>query len=284
MALTGGAAARSLVVGRQPKPGARAEIGPLPRTPGPPAGRPRSRRPRRPPATGSTPSSPGWAGVPRSSSTRSDRRATALVTEGRHAAAALARTQVADLVAALERQRRIDAVRRADRLVLGLPGGGRAELVRGRLVRTWHADRSSTLWSSGALPPGAGPLGGVGDGPPAAEQPPGVAPLAGDATPGGLDSGRAAALAPAPAQLGQVRLDGVAPPAASGPLAAETADELLAVAAWLDDHASAARLLYVEGELASSFPRLPPAGDEPPEFGTVIDDPRREEPLRCAPC
>ncbi len=262
-------------------PGPRSGRCPAPR---PASWSPRSRRPRAAAGDRVDAIIAGLGGRPEVLVDPLDRRATALVTEGRHAAAALARTQVADLVAALERQRRIDAVRRADRLVLGLPGGGRAELVRGRLVRTWHADRSSTLWSSGALPPGAGPLGGVGDGPPAAEQPPGVAPLAGGATPGGLDSGRAAALAPAPAQLGQVRLDGVAPPAASGPLAAETADELLAVAAWLDDHAPATRLLYVEGELASPFPRLAPAGDEPPEFGTVIDDPRREEPLRCAPC
>ena len=77
---------------------------------------------------------------------------------------------------------------------------------------------------------------------------------------------------------------GSAPPAASGPLAAETADELLAVAAWLDDHAPTTRLLYVEGELASPFPACAPAGDEPAALGTPIDDPRREEPLRCAPC
>jgi DNA polymerase-3 subunit epsilon len=276
VALTGGAAGR-LVVGRQPLAGARAEVGPMPRT----------QARRLIPALEAAAEAAvdrvdaiiaGLGGRPDVLVEPLDRRATALAAEGRHAAAAITRGQVDDLVAALERQRRVGAVRRSDRLVLGLPGGGRAELVRGRLVRTWHADRSSTVWSSGALQPGAGPLGGAGDGPPAAEHPsPGVAPLADGATPGGSGSGRGEAIAAARAHLGDLRLDDVTPPPRGGALAADAADELLAVAAWLDDHAAATRLLYVEAELSSPLPRLAPTA-------TAADDPGREEPLRCAPC
>jgi hypothetical protein len=126
-------------------------------------------------------------------------------------------------------------------VVVGLPDGGRAELVRGCLVRTWHPDRSSVLWA-------------VDDG---------GAPVSVPAAPGGRP--------PAPASLGDVRLDRVAPPPADGPVPAQAAAELDRVAAWLDAHADEVRLLHVEGELASPLPPLPivpaveaadPAGDE----------------------
>ncbi|HEY3140790.1 MAG TPA: DEDD exonuclease domain-containing protein [Acidimicrobiales bacterium] len=41
------------------------------------------------------------------------------------------------LAGALRRQRRFDALRHAGRMLLDLPGGGGAELARGRLVRVW---------------------------------------------------------------------------------------------------------------------------------------------------
>jgi len=47
------------------------------------------------------------------------------------------RERAAALAQALQRQRRLDALRRAGRLVLDVPGQGGAELVRGRLVSTW---------------------------------------------------------------------------------------------------------------------------------------------------
>lgn len=141
--------------------------------------------------------------------------------EGRHAAAVLARRQAAALATALERQRRLDGLRRSGRVALGLPDGARAELVRGRLVRTWHADRSSTVWAG---------------------------------EPADDDAGRVARAA-----IGGTALDEVAPPPADGPLTAEAADELLAVAAWLDAHAAQVRLLRADGELASPLPRLPGA-------------------------
>jgi DNA polymerase III subunit epsilon len=142
--------------------------------------------------------------------------------EGRHAAAVLARRQAEALATALERQRRLDGLRRSGRVVLGLPDGARVELVRGRLVRTWHADRSSTVWAG---------------------------------EPAGDDSGRVAR-----ATIGGIALDEVAPPPADGPLTDAAADELLTVAAWLDAHAGQVRLLRADGELASPLPRVPDAG------------------------
>jgi DNA polymerase III subunit epsilon len=269
-------------------------------------------------------------------------RADALRAAGRHAAAVQAEGQLSDLVGALERHRRADGLRWAGRLVLGLPGGGRAELVRGRLVRTWHADRTSVLWSTDDLAsPPSGPAGGdpapggppsghptpsvrrpgapesgrstpsasaIGDPAPAepavdddtagapAERPRakrspgGAAPLAGGAAPSGPLPGGPA---PAGARLGGVALDGVAPPPEAGPLAPDAADELVAVAAWLDAHATEVRLLHVSGEFASRLPRLAagvlkPADDlvveAPGAAIALLDPPLGDEPLRCAAC
>jgi hypothetical protein len=54
------------------------------------------------------------------------------------------------------------------------------------------------------------------------------------------------------------------PPPAGSALPAEAADELLAVAGFLDRYAARVRIVSVEGEWASTVPRLPsfqPVGD-----------------------
>jgi DNA polymerase-3 subunit epsilon len=56
---------------------------------------------------------------------------------GRHDDAAIVLDRRTTLARALRRQRRFDALLRAGRMVVDLPGGGGAELVRGCLLRTW---------------------------------------------------------------------------------------------------------------------------------------------------
>ena len=77
-----------------------------------------------------------------------------LAAEERYEDAATVRGQAAALAGALRRQRRIDALRRAGRLVLELPDGTGAEITRGRLVRTWGPPSSLA-----AVGPGAGAVG-----------------------------------------------------------------------------------------------------------------------------
>ena len=60
-----------------------------------------------------------------------------LAAEERYAEAAVVRDRAAALAGALRRQRRLDSLRRAGRIVVELPDGSGAELSRGRLVRTW---------------------------------------------------------------------------------------------------------------------------------------------------
>jgi hypothetical protein len=62
-------------------------------------------------------------------------------------------------------------------------------------------------------------------------------------------------------------LDRAELPPPAGPLSEELADELVAVAAWLEAHAAEVRLLHVEGELASPLPRLKRA--DAPVLGDV---------------
>ncbi|WP_426572548.1 DEDD exonuclease domain-containing protein [Aquihabitans sp. McL0605] len=61
----------------------------------------------------------------------------ALAAEERFEEAADMRDRAAALAAALKRQRRFDTLRRAGRVVVEVDGQSRAELLRGRLVRTW---------------------------------------------------------------------------------------------------------------------------------------------------
>lgn len=61
----------------------------------------------------------------------------ALAAQERFEEAADVRDRASALAAALRRQQRFDALRRAGRVVLEIDGASRAELRRGRLVRTW---------------------------------------------------------------------------------------------------------------------------------------------------
>ena len=66
----------------------------------------------------------------------------ALAAEERFEEAADMRDRAAALAAALKRQRRFDTLRRAGRVVVEVDGQSRAELLRGRLVRTWTVTRT----------------------------------------------------------------------------------------------------------------------------------------------
>jgi DNA polymerase-3 subunit epsilon len=50
------------------------------------------------------------------------------------------------------------------------------------------------------------------------------------------------------------------PPAPGQPVPADVADELMCVAAWLDQNAARVRLLRADGQLASALPALPKVG------------------------
>jgi DNA polymerase-3 subunit epsilon len=61
----------------------------------------------------------------------------ALASEERFEEAADMRDRASALAAALKRQQRFDTLRRAGRVVMEVDGSSRAELLRGRLLRTW---------------------------------------------------------------------------------------------------------------------------------------------------
>lgn len=71
------------------------------------------------------------------------RRMESLADAERYEGAAVARDRAAALAGALRRQRRFDRLRAAGRIVLELPGGGGAEVSRGRLVRSWGESKAS---------------------------------------------------------------------------------------------------------------------------------------------
>ncbi len=83
-------------------------------------------------------------------------RMATLAGEQRFEEAADVRERAAALAAALERQRRLDRLRRAGRVVIELDDGGGAELVGGRLVRSW-AGGQPTLDLVGVPPTPVGP-------------------------------------------------------------------------------------------------------------------------------
>jgi DNA polymerase-3 subunit epsilon len=83
-----------------------------------------------------------------------ERRMRALAGDERFEEAAEVRDRAAALAEALLRQRRLDGLRRAGRVVLELPGGGAAELDGGRLRRSWRrsgADGADELDLAGPL-------------------------------------------------------------------------------------------------------------------------------------
>ena len=69
----------------------------------------------------------------------------ALATAQRFEEAADVRDRAAALAQALRRQRRMDGLRRAGRVLIDLPSGGGAELAGGRLLRCWGPDGSVPL-------------------------------------------------------------------------------------------------------------------------------------------
>ena len=164
----------------------------------------------------------------------------------RPAAAAGTRRQAAVLANAVDRQQHLDRLRRAGRLVLELPGGGGAELVRGRLVRTWTADGTATTWA----PVGSWPASGPGS------------------PPTELGAARRAALGPVP-------LDTAEPPPVAGPVPLDAADELTAVACWLDAHADRVRVRHAEGPLASPWPPLPALPPEDDDLDHALAAPNQ---------
>ncbi|HET8618069.1 MAG TPA: exonuclease domain-containing protein, partial [Acidimicrobiales bacterium] len=85
------------------------------------------------------------------------RRAGPLVEAGRDGEATAAYDGLEALERALRRQHRIDALRRAERIVVELPSGAGAELQRGRLVRAWPDGNDPLRRLGGA---GAGGAGG----------------------------------------------------------------------------------------------------------------------------
>lgn len=74
-----------------------------------------------------------------------EHRMRALADAERFEEAAEVRDRAAALTGALRRQRRLDALRRAGRLVVEVPGRGGAVLDAGRLVRAWAADDADRL-------------------------------------------------------------------------------------------------------------------------------------------
>lgn len=89
-------------------------------------------------------------------------RMAALAHEQRFKEAADVHERAAALSAALERQRRLERLRRAGRVVLETADGGGAELLGGRLVRSWSGDQP-TLDLRTALPDDGGPGGERGE-------------------------------------------------------------------------------------------------------------------------
>jgi DNA polymerase III subunit epsilon len=150
-------------------------------------------------------------------------RMRAMAAVERYEDAALARDRGLAVVDAHRRQRRFDMLRRAERVIIEVPGGGTAELRRGRLVRSTPA---------GAVP-GA------------------------PATPGPSAAGAPGTAATSVGSGDQLTFDLVELPPADGPLPLEMADELACVGAWLDGAAATPRLVHVDGELSSPLPRLP---------------------------
>jgi DNA polymerase-3 subunit epsilon len=88
------------------------------------------------------------------------RRMQLLAAQQRYEEAADVRDRAGALVAALRRQRRLDQLQRAGRVVLELPGGAGAQLEGGLLVRAWGAGPTDRLPGlDDPLPPVADPVG-----------------------------------------------------------------------------------------------------------------------------
>jgi DNA polymerase III subunit epsilon len=162
----------------------------------------------------------------------------ALAATERYEEAADVRDRAAALAQALRRQRRLDTLRRAGRIVLSLPDRAQVELDHGRLVAS-H-------------PPAPA------DGSPAADTA-GPAQVALDLATAGRSPRRLHADG-ARAAGGPVAASGALfearPRLLLDPLPRDLADELACVAAWLERHAHSVELVHSEGELASAIPAI----------------------------
>jgi DNA polymerase-3 subunit epsilon len=156
------------------------------------------------------------SGSPTALLSRFATRRDALLDESRHAAAALVRSGAEAVTQALRRTRQVDVLRRAGRVVLELPDGSGAELLRGCLLRAWPAPPSSSA------------------------PPPRVRRASAES------AELAAWLSP----------DRCSPPPADGPVPPTVMDEMVCVATWLERWAHRVRLVSADGELAEPLPRL----------------------------
>jgi DNA polymerase-3 subunit epsilon len=82
-----------------------------------------------------------------------------LAADARFEEAADVRDRASALASAIRRQRRLDGLRRAGRIVVEVPGRGGIELDGGLLARSWSAaDRQPSLAFDAASPPASSPL------------------------------------------------------------------------------------------------------------------------------
>ena len=173
------------------------------------------------------------------------RRAQDLGAAGAHEEAAVAWEGAGVVAAALRGQHRRDALRRAGRVVVELPGGAGAELCRGRLVRAWG-------------PVASGDVGGVsGTGRPSHGR---AGAVAGRGGVGGV--GLAELCGPGGAARPDAGGVGLPPEPEDGPVPADMVDELDCVASWLDRHGGEVRPVHVDGVLAGVLTGVP-TGAEP---------------------
>ena len=173
-----------------------------------------------------------------------------LAADDRFEEAADVRNRASTLAQALRRQRRLDGLRRAGRVVLRLPDHGQVELDHGRLVAT--------------RPPPA--TAGLPDAPT-----PQIAldlPAAGCLTTGGgISQDRPGDLRVEARSLfsagrgdneprGPLGIIEPRPPLLLDPLPLDLADELACIAAWLDRHAHGLELVHSDGGLSSAIPAI----------------------------
>jgi len=162
-----------------------------------------------------------------------EQRMRSLASAERFEEAAEMRERAAALTAALRRQRRLESLQGAGRIVVEVPGRAGAELRQGRLVRSWTIDVGGTRAD---------------------------VPLPIDLDPTAPDEHRHTARAPSGGRPAAGVGEGDRAPThapRAGALPRALADELACVAAWLDREAAALRLMHCDVGLVSAFPALP---------------------------
>ncbi len=147
-------------------------------------------------------------------------RMVALAADDRFEEAADVRDRAAALAHALRRQRRLDTLRAAGRLVIEIPGRGGATFDGGRLVDSWAG--AEAPFSATAPAPAANAQADHG-----------------------------------PTTAAADRRDGHDEHVVTGaPVPRDLADELFCVATWLDAEATGLRIIHCDQGLASSLPAL----------------------------